>query len=135
MYSYAYMSLISVCVFFFFQAEDGIRDYKVTGVQTCALPIWPKLPPHRPLTDLRERLDPQCCGTSVCRDRRRGYARDERAVRSDRRGIRHRDRWRMERHAMDSSSPWLPATPWLALVRSSRHTDLPPVETVRVRSE
>src|SRR2546426_8452773 len=31
-----YMSLL----FFFFQAEDGIRDYKVTGVQTCALPIW-----------------------------------------------------------------------------------------------
>src|SRR2546426_3800830 len=27
--------------FFFFQAEDGIRDYKVTGVQTCALPIYP----------------------------------------------------------------------------------------------
>ena len=27
-------------LFFFFQAEDGIRDYKVTGVQTCALPIW-----------------------------------------------------------------------------------------------
>src|SRR3989454_8304566 len=26
--------------FFFFQAEDGIRDYKVTGVQTCALPIF-----------------------------------------------------------------------------------------------
>src|SRR5688500_19939490 len=24
------------------QAEDGIRDYKVTGVQTCALPIWIK---------------------------------------------------------------------------------------------
>src|SRR5256885_7770457 len=30
-----------VLVFFFFQAEDGIRDYKVTGVQTCALPILP----------------------------------------------------------------------------------------------
>src|SRR5256885_2502229 len=29
---------LSSC-FFFFQAEDGIRDYKVTGVQTCALPI------------------------------------------------------------------------------------------------
>src|SRR5256885_12037242 len=28
-----------VCVFFF-QAEDGIRDYKVTAVQTCALPIY-----------------------------------------------------------------------------------------------
>src|SRR5207248_3848120 len=26
--------------FFFFQAEDGIRDRTVTGVQTCALPIW-----------------------------------------------------------------------------------------------
>src|SRR5207302_7182872 len=26
--------------FFFFQAEDGIRDFHVTGVQTCALPIW-----------------------------------------------------------------------------------------------
>src|SRR3989440_5413955 len=26
--------------FFFFQAEDGIRDLIVTGVQTCALPIW-----------------------------------------------------------------------------------------------
>ena len=25
---------------FFFQAEDGIRDVAVTGVQTCALPIW-----------------------------------------------------------------------------------------------
>src|SRR5256885_10374188 len=31
--------LADVDVFFFFQAEDGIRDYKVTGVQTCALPI------------------------------------------------------------------------------------------------
>src|SRR2546425_1851057 len=31
----------SVCVFFFFfQAEDGIRDKLVTGVQTCALPIF-----------------------------------------------------------------------------------------------
>src|SRR2546426_1398748 len=30
---------LCVSFFFFFQAEDGIRDYKVTGVQTCALPI------------------------------------------------------------------------------------------------
>src|SRR5256885_3706397 len=30
--------------FFFFQAEDGIRDYKVTGVQTCALPISAQKP-------------------------------------------------------------------------------------------
>ena len=32
--------MMCVMFFFFFQAEDGIRDYKVTGVQTCALPIW-----------------------------------------------------------------------------------------------
>src|SRR6266403_3449815 len=31
----------SMCFFFFFQAEDGIRDLYVTGVQTCALPISP----------------------------------------------------------------------------------------------
>src|SRR5256885_2960148 len=37
------MKFLSCCIYagqdFFFQAEDGIRDYKVTGVQTCALPI------------------------------------------------------------------------------------------------
>src|SRR5690606_40192295 len=31
--------LILFFLFFFFQAEDGIRDFHVTGVQTCALPI------------------------------------------------------------------------------------------------
>src|SRR5690606_40570015 len=36
--------------FFFFQAEDGIRDFHVTGVQTCALPIClrPTLPANGP---------------------------------------------------------------------------------------
>src|SRR5256885_12074583 len=40
--------------FFFFQAEDGIRDYKVTGVQTCALPIFMVLrePDVLPLGDV-----------------------------------------------------------------------------------
>src|SRR5437016_10808637 len=37
--------LLLFCIFFFFffffQAEDGIRDWSVTGVQTCALPIFP----------------------------------------------------------------------------------------------
>src|SRR5690606_40320054 len=31
--------LVASFCFFFFQAEDGIRDFHVTGVQTCALPI------------------------------------------------------------------------------------------------
>src|SRR2546421_4650075 len=36
-----YLSMFAerFCFFFFFQAEDGIRDLIVTGVQTCALPI------------------------------------------------------------------------------------------------
>src|SRR5947208_1484042 len=36
--------------FFFFQAEDGIRDDLVTGVQTCALPICPRDPSRSPGT-------------------------------------------------------------------------------------
>src|SRR5947208_12811049 len=32
--------MLSLFMFFFFQAEDGIRDDLVTGVQTCALPIY-----------------------------------------------------------------------------------------------
>ena len=35
-------------MFFFFQAEDGIRDYDVTGVQTCALPIYEVLMKRTP---------------------------------------------------------------------------------------
>src|SRR5476649_1695197 len=36
-----FWSSLIICSFvFFFQAEDGIRDHCVTGVQTCALPIW-----------------------------------------------------------------------------------------------
>src|SRR5471032_3506143 len=33
------LHFLSLMLFFFFQAEDGIRDRDVTGVQTCALPI------------------------------------------------------------------------------------------------
>src|SRR3712207_7386095 len=54
-------------MFFFFQAEDGIRDIGVTGVQTCALPIsrpywfvldqpWRMLSFRLPHTDLTRRL-------------------------------------------------------------------------------
>src|SRR5690606_40521196 len=34
--------IILVHILFFFQAEDGIRDFHVTGIQTCALPISPQ---------------------------------------------------------------------------------------------
>src|SRR5690606_40959637 len=35
---------VRIGVVFFFQAEDGIRDFHVTGVQTCALPIFAPMP-------------------------------------------------------------------------------------------
>src|SRR5688500_19553892 len=36
---FEWLKIKKASVSFFFQAEDGIRDYKVTGVQTCGLPI------------------------------------------------------------------------------------------------
>src|SRR5688500_20391773 len=67
---------IIVSSLFFFQAEDGIRDYKVTGVQTCALPISPdgrprcasrgpwKGPGETPTGRSREKI-----GRASCRER------------------------------------------------------------------
>src|SRR6266446_3831231 len=51
------MKAIWFALFFFFQAEDGIRYYKVTGVQTCALPICRGRPPmsHGPRTAVAKR--------------------------------------------------------------------------------
>src|SRR5690349_22077371 len=39
-YLFVFILFFVFFFFFFFQAEDGIRDLYVTGVQTCALPIW-----------------------------------------------------------------------------------------------
>src|SRR5690606_10024943 len=44
------------CSFFFFQAEDGIRDFHVTGVQTCALPICPPVTTTEQALEYRERI-------------------------------------------------------------------------------
>src|SRR5256886_9112478 len=55
-----YKVAFTAVTFFFFQAEDGIRDLTVTGVQTCALPILPRLvatfvpPDLRNLPEYRE---------------------------------------------------------------------------------
>src|SRR2546430_9456710 len=40
LHSIFHITYICIISFFFFQAEDGIRDLTVTGVQTCALPIY-----------------------------------------------------------------------------------------------
>src|SRR6266568_6891574 len=49
--------------FFFFQAEDGIRDGTVTGVQTCALPIWRRTGSRRTLPAGRPRSPGRTCPT------------------------------------------------------------------------
>src|SRR5438067_13259916 len=55
-----------MCLYFFFQAEDGIRDRNVTGVQTCALPIFRD--PHR----LLGARGSAAAGTAVRGDREGG---------------------------------------------------------------
>src|SRR5438876_4959820 len=59
--------LVYYLYFFFFQAEDGIRDGRVTGVQTCALPILcvERLPrPAR--ARIRVEADPDVAGVHDC---------------------------------------------------------------------
>src|SRR5258706_8524726 len=53
--------------FFFFQAEDGIRDWSVTGVQTCALPISMKVTPKTSgaPTSYTLNADPQSDGSGT----------------------------------------------------------------------
>src|SRR5437764_13633119 len=51
--------------FFFFQAEDGIRDTSVTGVQTCALPISVRCPSNAALND-SQGLSAQTLSRSFC---------------------------------------------------------------------
>src|SRR5207302_8196587 len=63
--------------FFFFQAEDGIRDFHVTGVQTCALPILARLwfapPAGAPAAANHWRATPRAAsqkiGRASCRER------------------------------------------------------------------
>src|SRR6266403_5930701 len=77
--------------FFFFQAEDGIRDLYVTGVQTCALPISGRGPsdkvfehqvaqePEQQNEDHRRNVDPAEIGehTADRPQQRLGYAPQE----------------------------------------------------------
>src|SRR2546428_6989262 len=93
------MMCIIYILFFFFQAEDGIRDLIVTGVQTCALPIYEGEAPGGPRHPRRRGRDGDGHGT---RDGRapRGRPRQRnadglRAPRSEERrvGKECRSRW------------------------------------------
>src|SRR2546430_3678844 len=71
-------------VWFFFQAEDGIRDLTVTGVQTCALPISGHAQDHeddgaRGHVQAEARPGPRDRGAAVCGGPRRGDGRSVRA--------------------------------------------------------
>src|ERR1039457_4957767 len=90
-----YTSLFLFSLFFFFQAEDGIRDYKVTGVQTCALPIYDRLAIRRRLRDLTH--------GQIAVDRQRERARDRR-----RRHVQH-----VRRAVLGKRRPLLDAEPVL----------------------
>src|SRR5256885_9894513 len=68
---------------FFFQAEDGIRDYKVTGVQTCALPIsglvdGPNLSLNGPAGEVQPAF--LCSHRSLAPQRRKGGSSDHGAT-------------------------------------------------------
>src|SRR5260370_41261919 len=70
--------------FFFFQAEDGIRDSSVTGVQTCALPICPRAAGHA----ARVRTSARCARPDV---RTRAACPAARGRRPDGRRVRRPD--------------------------------------------
>src|SRR5260221_9003435 len=100
------LHLLSLLFFFFFQAEDGIRDHCVTGVQTCALPICRSRAPLR--------LVPFCLATEyVClaagskaggpRRRRTKADRDCRAKRKQ-----ERERSEERRVGKECRSRWSP---------------------------
>src|SRR5206468_8773954 len=63
---FSFLSCGVSCYFFFFQAEDGIRDLIVTGVQTCALPISLAGEKKRTLKQIIEDLRNIYCGTLAC---------------------------------------------------------------------
>src|SRR2546421_2992776 len=93
-------------VFFFFQAEDGIRDLIVTGVQTCALPISLEAAQCRGELILLSAGDPRLDGLEIPRllgdlalgqvvGARQRQGADQRDVRSEERrvGKECRSRW------------------------------------------
>src|SRR2546429_7318528 len=70
---------VCICIIFFFQAEDGIRDVAVTGVQTCALPICRAIRLDVPSYDAQP-SDPQPVG-------RRLYQKERLDSRSSQQGL------------------------------------------------
>src|SRR6266508_1786270 len=135
------MRLEVVCCFFF-QAEDGIRDGHVTGVQTCALPILPSpttrrqcpsVPPPRSRRRRRRRAGAQRRQWRARLQRsqaRVGFLRTDSNARSRSRAARPRERippcaapkWRAARSARKGCS----GAPSVCLTKPSRQCSLAP---------
>src|SRR2546427_6875627 len=88
--------------FFFFQAEDGIRDLTVTGVQTCALPIWQRVgsffsstSPCVKVNAARHNSQARTSNTGLPLSKRVGRSRSAGSYRSEERrvGKECRSRW------------------------------------------
>src|SRR5262249_60105321 len=93
---------VRTCLFFFFQAEDGIRDWSVTGVQTCALPISHRALRLRVLVPLQVEERVLLGLLAQLRPAARVVPRDERHVRDARSEERRvgkecRSRWSADR--------------------------------------
>src|SRR2546430_4826043 len=92
--------VVSLLYFFFFQAEDGIRDLTVTGVQTCALPISFPRPSASALPCSRSRT-PACGSCTSASTRTRRGAATRRGRRSP---ASARPRSRSEEHTSELQS-------------------------------
>src|SRR6266853_4544934 len=96
------------CCFFFFQAEDGIRDLTVTGVQTCALPISLTIKPNP--DPLREdpvaHVNNDCVGCGLCGEVAEAAVLCPSFYRAD---IVHNARWydRLAARWRDAAIDWL----------------------------
>src|SRR5688500_19747877 len=103
------MSLLAVCLlqqmvvyYLFFQAEYGIRDYKVTGVQTCALPISTDGIDPPAMTTISEASRSFRRSMTCCNNRLRS---EERRVGKECRPERCTDPWNNNQHGR---TPYLP---------------------------
>src|SRR5206468_5259082 len=112
---FLYRSCTASLLYFFFQAEDGIRDLIVTGVQTCALPIsrapfFSRVPLPAPAKPAPPLPDPAPghgeAAASALGRLRRAYAADERS--EERRvGKECRSRWAAVRQKQDEQKSYL----------------------------
>src|SRR5205085_9434712 len=100
MFVYFWSDAVWLLYIFFFQAEDGIRDLTVTGVQTCALPIFPTRRSNRSRSARRPRDEQRHhAGAALARGGAPQSRRGARVSRSEERrvGKECRSRWSPDR--------------------------------------